>query len=267
MARRAIFVDFDGTYAHHSEVPALHREAVAAAQAAGNAVFLATGRPLAMVPDGVLDGLDGLVGSAGSYVQVADRVVVDDRFDAALGNRTVDVLRAHSAAFILESPDRLYGPPGLEGALLALRDRLGLPRSGGVFDRIELTEQLHDIPFSKVTVAACETPMPQLVAEIGDGVDWVGASIPGVEVGGGEIYRAGVTKATGLAVVCEVLGVAQADAVAFGDGANDVEMIEWAGTGVAMERSNPRALAVADTVVPGPENAGLAQAFADLGLR
>lgn len=267
MARRAIFLDFDGTYAHQSVVPQAHHDAVAAAQAAGIPVFLATGRPLAMIPDGVLDGLDGFVGSAGAYVAIGDRVLVDDRFEVGLGNRAVEVLLAHEAAFILESPDRLYGPPGLEPALLALRDRLGLPRNAaGVFGRVVLTDSLQDHPFSKITVSACETPMPQLVAEIGDGVDWVGASIPGVQAAGGEIFRAGVSKATGLAVVCEALGVDQADAFAFGDGANDLEMIEWAGMGVAMARSNPRVLEVADRVVPGPEDAGLAQAFADLGL-
>lgn len=267
MATRAVFLDFDGTYAHHSEVSQAHRDAVAAAREAGNQVFLATGRAIAMVPDGVVSGLSGFVGSGGAYVRVGEHVLVDERFPIDLGNAVVRVLQAHDAAFILETPERMFGPNGLETALVELRRELGIPgdRPSG-FEKIELTNELADISFSKVTVSACRTPMAELVAEMGAGVDWVAASIPGVEADGGEIHQAGITKATGLARVCEYLGVAQADAVAFGDGANDVEMLTWAGTGVAMARSNPRALAVADRVVAGPEDDGLVAAFRELGL-
>ena len=44
----------------------------------------------------------------------------------------------------------------------------------------------------------------------------------------------GVSKASGLAHVAEELGVDAADVLALGDGRNDVEMLRWAGRGVAM---------------------------------
>ncbi|MCZ4499769.1 MAG: family phosphatase [Marmoricola sp.] len=44
----------------------------------------------------------------------------------------------------------------------------------------------------------------------------------------------GVSKASGLAWVCEKLGVDAADVLAIGDGRNDIEMLTWAGRGVAM---------------------------------
>ena len=49
----------------------------------------------------------------------------------------------------------------------------------------------------------------------------------------------GVSKATGLESVARRLGVAQADVLALGDGHNDVEMLQWAGRGVAMGQSPP----------------------------
>ena len=49
-----------------------------------------------------------------------------------------------------------------------------------------------------------------------------------------EISPAGVTKATGLAEVARRLEIAAADVVAFGDMPNDLEMLRWAGHGVAM---------------------------------
>jgi HAD superfamily hydrolase (TIGR01484 family) len=44
----------------------------------------------------------------------------------------------------------------------------------------------------------------------------------------------GVSKASGLEWVCRELGVDAADVLAIGDGRNDIEMLTWAGRGVAM---------------------------------
>lgn len=44
----------------------------------------------------------------------------------------------------------------------------------------------------------------------------------------------GVSKASGLAWVCERLGVDPSDVLAIGDGRNDIEMLTWVGRGVAM---------------------------------
>ena len=57
-----------------------------------------------------------------------------------------------------------------------------------------------------------------------------------------------MTKATGLAEVAADLGVDAADVVAFGDMPNDLEMLRWAGHGVAMGNAHPALLDVADEV-------------------
>ena len=49
-----------------------------------------------------------------------------------------------------------------------------------------------------------------------------------------DLAPVGVSKASGLAHVAERLGVDAADVLAIGDGRNDIEMLEWAGRGVAM---------------------------------
>ncbi len=58
----------------------------------------------------------------------------------------------------------------------------------------------------------------------------------------------GVSKASALAAVCEVLGVAQSEVLAIGDGRNDVEMLSWAGRGVAMGQAPDEVKACADAV-------------------
>ena len=68
-----------------------------------------------------------------------------------------------------------------------------------------------------------------------------------------------VTKASGLAFLAEHLGFAPERTVAFGDGENDVELLEWAGYGVAVANAHERVLRVADFVCPPASEEGVAQ--------
>lgn len=74
-----------------------------------------------------------------------------------------------------------------------------------------------------------------------------------------EVMAEGVTKATGLARLCEHLHVDRADVVAFGDGLNDVEMLRWAGHGVAVSNAEPVVQDAADEVTASNDDDGVAQ--------
>jgi hydroxymethylpyrimidine pyrophosphatase-like HAD family hydrolase len=65
------------------------------------------------------------------------------------------------------------------------------------------------------------------------------------------------------------LGFDAARAVAFGDGENDVELLEWAGYGIAVADAHPRLKALADWTCPGPSESGVAgvlEAYLDSSL-
>ena len=68
----------------------------------------------------------------------------------------------------------------------------------------------------------------------------------------------GVTKASGLAQVAERLGVDAADVLALGDGRNDIEMLQWAGRGVAMGQAPDEVKAAADDVTASVYDDGAA---------
>jgi Cof subfamily protein (haloacid dehalogenase superfamily) len=74
-----------------------------------------------------------------------------------------------------------------------------------------------------------------------------------------ELASPHVTKAAGLAFVAERLGFFADRTVAFGDGENDVELLEWAGYAVAVENAHERVLAVADLVCPRLEAEGVSR--------
>jgi hypothetical protein len=68
-----------------------------------------------------------------------------------------------------------------------------------------------------------------------------------------------VTKAAGLDFLSEHLGFTREGTVACGDGENDVELVEWAGYGVAVANAHERVKEAADFVCPPVDEEGVAQ--------
>lgn len=82
-----------------------------------------------------------------------------------------------------------------------------------------------------------------------------------------EVVKADVSKATGLMILGKALGFRREDIIAFGDEENDLEMIEWAGFGVAMGNANPILKKVADHVTDTNEHNGISLVLEQLLLR
>ncbi|RLV48016.1 HAD family phosphatase [Nocardioides mangrovicus] len=68
----------------------------------------------------------------------------------------------------------------------------------------------------------------------------------------------GVSKASGLEWVCADLGLDRSDVLAIGDGRNDIEMLGWAGHGVAMGQAPEVVRSAADEVAPPVQDDGAA---------
>jgi Cof subfamily protein (haloacid dehalogenase superfamily) len=68
-----------------------------------------------------------------------------------------------------------------------------------------------------------------------------------------------VTKAAGMDFLSRRLGFARERTVAFGDGENDIELVDWAGYGIAVENAHDRVKEVSDFVCPSVDEEGVAQ--------
>lgn len=82
----------------------------------------------------------------------------------------------------------------------------------------------------------------------------------------GELTALGVNKGRALAELAQQLGIPQAAVVAIGDQANDLEMIAWAGLGLAMGNAIPALKAIANQTIPSIDEAGVAWAIHHLLL-
>lgn len=76
-----------------------------------------------------------------------------------------------------------------------------------------------------------------------------------------EFMGEGVSKAVALERLGQMLGSTREEAIAVGDGFNDLEMIEYAGLGVAMENAPEGVKAKADYITDSNDEDGVAKAI------
>jgi Cof subfamily protein (haloacid dehalogenase superfamily) len=94
----------------------------------------------------------------------------------------------------------------------------------------------------------------EMKAELGDRL-YISKSLPEFL----EFASPDVSKASGLAFLADHLGFTADETVGFGDGENDVELLDWCGYGVAVANAHERVLAVTDFVCPRDTEDGVAQ--------
>ncbi len=96
--------------------------------------------------------------------------------------------------------------------------------------------------------ADADVLQPRLEARWGHGL-YIRRSQPGFI----EIADPRISKSGSLQWLCDRLGLSPERAVACGDGMNDVDMLRWAGLGVAVAEAAAEVRAAADVVVPRAE--------------
>ena len=120
----------------------------------------------------------------------------------------------------------------------------------------DLVEWLEEPPTKLVCVgepSALDDLEPRMKKLFGDR-EYISKSLPHFL----EFAQAGVTKGAGLDFLAEHLGFTKDEAVAFGDGENDIELVDWPAFGVAVENAHERVKDVADWICPPASEEGVA---------
>lgn len=272
MARRAIFLDVDGTLlTKKGTVPDSARRAIRSARARGHAVFLCTGRAMGELWPDLLDiGFDGVVAAAGAVVQAGGDVLTHQH----LTDQEVQHVKAFFDAvdddYYLQSNDANFGT-------LRMQNRLRT----AVFSSVEDPEvratlengpfafianmRLEEVPantlITKAVFLGASAPFARIQEEFAATLDVAPASVGLFGANSGEMMPKGVHKAAGIASVVRHLGINMSHTIAIGDSYNDLEMLETVGVGIAMADAPDPILAAADEVTEPPECNGIRNAF------
>ncbi len=251
-----VALDVDGTILDHDgELTDRVRSAVQAVAASGRHVVVSTGRSLVATTP-VLDRLGLTRGYA-----VTSNGAVTLRLDPALddGYELADVMTfdPREALTLLREhlPEAVYA---VEDLGLGFRLTAPFP-DGELIGSMSIVpfEDLLESPATRVVVRSPEHT-PEQFLEIIQRLGLHGGSYTVGWTAWLDIAPEGVSKAHGLRVVAESLGVDAADVLAVGDGRNDLEMFRWAGRSVAMGQAPPEVQEAADEVCADVYSDGLA---------
>lgn len=248
---KIVALDVDGTMVDwENRMTDTVREAVHAIKDSGVHVVISTGRAI----PGVLDAARNLRLDDG--IAVASNGAVVHTYSPVEVVHTVTFDASEAVRRVLEHiPDALVA---VEEVGTGYRISAPFPEweiDGAV--TIQTVDELVAEPVTRVIIRAPEHD----VEEFGRLVHGLGLNEVNYNIGYTawlDIAPDGVSKASGLEVVCERLGVDRADVLAVGDGMNDYEMLRWAGRGVAMGQGSDELKAVADDVTGTVLEDGLA---------
>lgn len=112
--------------------------------------------------------------------------------------------------------------------------------------------------YNKAVVAYEQTYLDQQIAKIPDHIR-EGYEVIKTRDVLLEFMPKGITKAYGIQLLIEDLGIRQEEVMAIGDEENDLPMIAFAGIGVAMENAVPQVKEQADVITASNEEDGVAQ--------
>ena len=247
----AVFVDIDGTLCDSRQrIPESALEALAQVRNRGHRLFACTGRSAPEVYPRFWDvGFEGLVGGAGGYACVGNRVLVD-------------------AFYIWQGPDQM-GPS--EGYLDFFVPRAGKHPEDWIEYAQSITPFIVDIDggaFTKVTayVPPEKASMERVTAALPDGYRAIIGSVGAAGYVPFEVVPAHLSKAVGIRAICEHVGIPLTHTVALGDSNNDVEAVATAAVGISIGDDCETLVDVADIVAPSVSEDGLAWALRAAGL-
>lgn len=276
-ARKAVFLDADGTLVNERGlIPQSAREAVAAARRNGHLVFLATGRSLSELWPAILEvGFDGLITAAGGYVELGGQVLRRQHIPVEHVARVMAHFDAHGVDYFLEANDALYGSPNCKDRLAeVIRSAAQTPEElaeiengfGMLVEALQLAPAEPPADINKVSFLGSGLPLSAVEAEFAGVFDVIPTTVAAWGPNSGELAIPGVHKGAAIELVIDHLGIPIEDTIAFGDGLNDVEMLQLVAVGIAMASAHPRTRAVADAVTGDPDDHGIRDGFAELGL-
>jgi hydroxymethylpyrimidine pyrophosphatase-like HAD family hydrolase len=253
--------DVDGTLVDsRGEFHARTGEALARLREWGSTIVIATGRPWRVVQRTVemVGGADWAICSNGSkLVEVATGQVHRNVFLPADAPRfIVETIREHvpGVRFGVEFEDGAKSEDGW-----ARRLPPGVPIGTPVEDILGLLDgELGPARGVIMFHDDFDGAPDRLAATVRDRVGHLGVEVRATGLPFVNVSVAGEHKARSLDTLAALLAIDRADTVAFGDEENDVEMIQWAGLGVAMGNAVPAVKAVADHVAPTNDDDGVA---------
>ena len=260
---KAVFFDIDGTLLDLKEhkLPESARRALAILKRKGIKIFIATGRSPYLIERSLEElrklSPDGFVMLNGQYCLADGEVVRSQGFPVESLEKLIPWLDANDISCSFVEADYTYR----NRKSRALKEYLA---KGGHLPLVEVpidtTDRIYEHPVYQLNPNIPASLEDEFVRRLpgSRSVRWNPLLIDVIPNNGG--------KDKGIAAVLDHYGWTVDQCDAFGDAENDIDMLRFAGTGIAMGNGDDSVKAAADYVTSDIEEDGIAKGLAHIGL-
>ena len=275
MDQKLIFLDIDGTLTEPGKnvPPPSAVDAVRRAREKGHKVVLCSGQNYGMLYPVTHYGFDGLVASAGGYIEYNGQVVYDCPMTSEQQARVLDIFKESGIYRTIGGRSHSYTDEGFKEFLSEniqskanselLRWRIQIENELGIRPMSEYDgEPIYGMAFMSRGAERLKKPLQMLQEEF----DFCIQDEDACGIVNGELSSKEFDKGKAVERLCGFLGISKEDTIAFGDSMNDLEMLQAAEIGVCMANGSPSLLKIANMVCPSVLEDGLYSAFEKLKL-
>lgn len=256
----AVFFDIDGTlWDMDNVIPDSAKKALRMLKNNGHKIFICSGRTSVFIRDEELLslGFDGILSGCGTCIEYHGEEILYKKLDDELLARSVQVFYDHDMPMVMEGRYTLY----MDADVIS-RDDYGKYLLKLMKDFIEpIRDNQARWEASKFSVLIRGKKYQEVIETLKDEYEFV---VHGSVVM--EVIPKGYSKATAIEAICRKLQIERTDTYAFGDGENDLEMLDYAGTGIAMGNGKDTAKERADYVTDDLHSNGIYNACKHFGL-
>jgi Cof subfamily protein (haloacid dehalogenase superfamily) len=274
---KLLFFDIDGTLVgFDGRIPESTYRALDMAKSNGHKIFICTGRSRCQIYDYLIDyGFDGIVGATGAYVEYEGKIIREDTIGKEHIGKLIEYLESENIPYTFQSAKYpIAAPDKIETMVKIINEQLKSVKredNPNVFRDTLLVTDLRTNPekyayAEKAIYFGATKTVKEIQSDLAPYFEVTASSFEKPDDTSGEVTVAGINKASGMKVIGDYLGFTREDMIAFGDGPNDIDMLEYAGVGVAMGNAGEVTKASADLVTDRIENDGVFNALRKLEL-
>lgn len=255
---KAAFFDIDGTLVSFKthKMSDTTKNCLRELQRKGIKVFISTGRPPSFINN--LDDypFDGYIITNGSLVLAGDEVIVDKPLDKDTCQKVSRICSERNIpAYVFMRNS--FGINCMNEASENLKRNINTPEP----DIIDIVEASANNPVYEFTVFMTQEQEDTLFHPVLGPVEY-----PRWHPTFMDVIPFGLSKAEGAAALLNHFGIKQEECIAFGDGGNDIPILEYAGIGVAMGNADDVVKSSADYVTTSVDDEGILAAFKHFGV-
>ena len=274
---KIIFLDADGTLLHHEGfIPQSALQACQLAQKNGHKIVLCTGRQKVEVYGDMLKlDYDGMITGSGAHVEVNHHLLEERTFSKEQLQILLEYMHKNDIDAIFETTRGLVGNQKTYDHLERMIQKQCRHLSPELFAKhglvqvqhnLKVTDSILEYPVNKISFLESDISYQEIYDALHRQFDLVPATFAPFGKESGEISEKTITKATGMKSILNYFDRSAEDAIAIGDGFNDLCMFEVAKTSVAMGNAPIEVQKKADRITTSLDNNGIYNAFIVLGL-